>query len=74
MAKNKIVVDSKNGLILGAIFDDPDLTKTSAELKGELKVIDNKMTLILAISLNDKFEVEFVDRETYEKNKKMEEK
>lgn len=73
MAKNKIVVDSETGLVLGAIFDDPDLTKTSADIKGELKVINNKMTLLLNLTLNDKFEVSFVERKDYEKNKKMEE-
>jgi len=65
MKKNKIIVDSESGLLLGAIFDDPDLSKTSADLKGEIKLIDNKLTLILNVTLNEKFDVEFVKKADY---------
>ena len=61
--KSKIVLDNKTGELKNIIFDDADLSKTSAELRGTLEIINNKMTLHLMINLNDNFEVVFNKRE-----------
>jgi len=58
--KNKIFLDPKTGQIKNVVFDEGDLSKTSAELTAKLNIEkDNQMKLILEISLNDKFEIIF---------------
>jgi hypothetical protein len=61
--KNRIILDNKTGELLNVIFDSTDLSKTSADLKGTLEMINNKMTLHLLIQLNDNFEVDFRKKE-----------
>jgi len=56
---NEIVLDRKSGKLKNVKFDNGDLTKTSADLTGEIKMINNQMKLVLAVSVNDKFLIKF---------------
>lgn len=56
---NEIILDGKTGKIKNIKFDNADLSKTTADLTGELKMINNEMKLVLAISVNDKFLIKF---------------
>lgn len=56
---NEIVLDGKTGKLKNIKFDNGDLSKTTADLTGELKMINNEMKLVLAISVNDKFLIKF---------------
>lgn len=56
---NEIVLDSKTGNLKNVKFDNGDLSKTTANLTGEIKMINNQMKLVLAISVNDKFSIKF---------------
>lgn len=56
---NEIVLDGKTGKLKNIKFDNGDLSKTTADLTGEIKMINNEMKLVLAISVNDKFLIKF---------------
>ena len=56
---NEIVLDKKTGNLKNVKFDNGDLSKTTADLTGEIKMINNQMKLVLAISVNDKFSIKF---------------
>lgn len=56
---NEIILDKETGKLKNVKFDDGDLSKTTADLTGEVKIINNEMKLILAISVNDKFRFNF---------------
>lgn len=56
---NEIILDAKTGRLKNIKFDNSDLSKTSADLIGEIKMINNEMKLILALSVNDKFTIKF---------------
>lgn len=56
---NEIVLDCKTGKLKNVKFDSGDLSKTSADLTGEIKMINNEMKLVLAIAVNNKFSIKF---------------
>lgn len=56
---NEIILDRKTGKLKNVKFDNGDLSKTTADLTGEIKMINNEMKLVLAISVNDKFFINF---------------
>lgn len=56
---NEIILDGKTGKLTNVKFDDRDLSKTTADLTGEIKMINNEMKLVLAISVNNKFLIKF---------------
>ena len=56
---NEIILDKKSGNLKSVKFDNGDLSKTTADLTGEIKMINNQMKLVLAISVNDKFSIKF---------------
>lgn len=56
---NEIILDKETGKLKNVKFDDGDLSKTTADLTGEVKMINNEMKLILAISVNGKFHFNF---------------
>ena len=56
---NEIILDGKTGKLKNIKFDNAYLSKTTADLTGELKMINNEMKLVLAISVNDKFLIKF---------------
>lgn len=56
---NKIILDSANGQIKNIVLDNGDLSKTTANLKAEMKTIEGKMKLLLEVNINDKFNIIF---------------
>lgn len=56
---NEIILDKETGKLKNVKFDNGDLSKTTADLTGEVKMINNEMKLILAISVNGKFRFNF---------------
>ena len=56
---NEIILEGKTGKLKNVKFDNGDLSKTTADLTGEIKMINNEMKLVLAISVNDKFLIKF---------------
>ncbi len=56
---NEIILDKTTGKLKNVKFDNSDLSATTADLTGEVKMINNEMKLILAISVNDKFHFNF---------------
>ena len=56
---NEIILDKKTGQLKNVKLDNGDFSKTSAVLTGEIKMVNNEMKLILAVSLNDKFQIKF---------------
>lgn len=58
---NKIILHKDSGRIVNIVFDNSDLSQTTADLNARL-LIDEKtkaMVLQLDIQLNDKFEITF---------------
>ena len=56
---NEIILDKKTGKLKNVVLDSNDFSKTTANMSGEIKMINNETKLILAISLNDKFKIKF---------------
>lgn len=56
---NEIILDKKTGQLKNVILDNGDFSKATANMTGEIKMINNEMKLMLAISLNDKFQIKF---------------
>lgn len=56
---NEIVLDGKTGKLKNVKFDNGNLQKTTADMTGEIKMINNEMKLVLAITVNDKFSIKF---------------
>ena len=56
---NEIILDKKTGQLKNVILYNGDCSKATANMTGEIKMINNEMKLMLAISLNDKFQIKF---------------
>ena len=61
--KSKIILDSKTGKLLNVIFDSSDLSKTTAELRGNIEMQNNQMLLHLILNLNENIEVVYNKKE-----------